>query len=53
MARIVGGLATSHIPSIGVAIAKGLQSEPYWRRSSTVFRQHAPGSSARSRISPW
>jgi len=31
MARIVGGLATSHIPSIGVAIAKGLQQEPYWR----------------------
>ena len=31
MARIVGGLATSHIPSIGLAIAKGLQGEPYWR----------------------
>jgi protocatechuate 4,5-dioxygenase beta chain len=31
MARIVGGLATSHIPSIGNAIAKGLQNDPYWR----------------------
>ena len=31
MARIIGGLATSHIPAIGDAIAKGLQKEPYWK----------------------
>ncbi|MBV8534024.1 MAG: protocatechuate 3,4-dioxygenase, partial [Alphaproteobacteria bacterium] len=31
MAQIVGGIATSHIPSIGNAIAKGLQNDPYWR----------------------
>ena len=31
MATIVGGLATTHVPSIGNAIAKGLQHEPYWR----------------------
>jgi len=31
MAQIVGGIATSHIPAIGNAIAKGLQEEPYWR----------------------
>jgi protocatechuate 4,5-dioxygenase beta chain len=31
MARIVGGIATSHIPSIGNAIAKGLQQDPYWQ----------------------
>jgi protocatechuate 4,5-dioxygenase beta chain len=31
MARLIGGLATSHIPAIGGAIAKGLQSEPYWK----------------------
>ena len=31
MARIIGGLATSHVPSIGGAIAKGLQQEPYWK----------------------
>ena len=30
MARIIGGLATSHIPAIGGAIAKGVQAEPYW-----------------------
>ena len=31
MARIVGGLATSHVPAIGGAIARGLQREPYWK----------------------
>jgi protocatechuate 4,5-dioxygenase beta chain len=31
MARIVGGLTTSHIPAIGNAIAKGLHDDPYWK----------------------
>ena len=31
MAKIIGGLASSHIPSIGGAIAKGLQQDPYWK----------------------
>ncbi len=31
MARIVGGLTTSHIPSIGSAIARELFSDPYWK----------------------
>ena len=31
MAHIVGGLASSHIPSIGAAIAKGTQQDPYWK----------------------
>jgi len=31
MARLIGGLATSHIPAIGGAIHKGLQNEPYWK----------------------
>jgi protocatechuate 4,5-dioxygenase beta chain len=30
MARIVGGLATSHVPAIGGAMAKGLQKDSYW-----------------------
>jgi protocatechuate 4,5-dioxygenase beta chain len=30
MATIVGGIATTHVPSIGNAIAKGLQHDPYW-----------------------
>jgi len=31
MARIIGGLTTSHVPAIGGAIAKGLQGAPYWK----------------------
>lgn len=31
MAQIIGGLATSHVPAIGAAIAKGLQQDPYWK----------------------
>jgi protocatechuate 4,5-dioxygenase, beta chain len=31
MARIVGGIATSHIPAIGGAIANRLHNEPYWK----------------------
>lgn len=31
MAQIVGGLASSHIPAIGGAMAKGLQQDAYWK----------------------
>ena len=31
MAKLIGGLATSHIPAIGSAIHKGIQQEPYWK----------------------
>jgi len=31
MARIVGGICSSHIPAIGNAIARGLQGDPYWQ----------------------
>lgn len=31
MANILGGIATSHVPAIGGAIAKGLQQQPYWK----------------------
>jgi protocatechuate 4,5-dioxygenase beta chain len=31
MAQIVGGIATSHIPSIGKAIARGWQNDPAWK----------------------
>jgi protocatechuate 4,5-dioxygenase, beta chain len=30
MARIVGGVATTHVPSIGKAIAENKQNDPYW-----------------------
>lgn len=31
MATIVGGIGTTHVPSIGKAIAEGKQSDPYWK----------------------
>jgi protocatechuate 4,5-dioxygenase beta chain len=31
MAQIIGGVGTTHVPSIGSAIAKGLQRDPYWK----------------------
>ncbi len=32
MARIIGGVTSSHIPAVGNAIANGLTQEPYWKR---------------------
>ena len=32
MARIVGGVTTSHIPAIGNAMTKKLEETPYWKR---------------------
>ncbi len=37
MAQILGGLSTSHIPSIGNAIAKGWQQDPYWSPFFSAF----------------
>ena len=31
MARVIGGITTSHIPLIGKAIARNLQADPYWQ----------------------
>ena len=31
MAKIVGGITTSHVPAIGRAIAGNLQDDPYWK----------------------
>jgi protocatechuate 4,5-dioxygenase beta chain len=31
MAQIIGGVGTTHVPSIGNAIAKGQQQDPYWK----------------------
>ncbi len=37
MARIIGGLTTSHVPSIGGAIARGEQQRPYWKPFFDAF----------------
>ena len=39
MAKIIGGITTSHVPAIGRAIAKNLQQEPYWK---PFFDAYAP-----------
>ena len=31
MARIIGGIGTSHVPTIGVAYDKGKQQDPAWK----------------------
>src|SRR5215510_8394376 len=31
MARVIGGIATSHVPSIGNAIARGWENDPHWK----------------------
>jgi protocatechuate 4,5-dioxygenase beta chain len=31
MARIIGGVGTSHVPSIGAAVDHGKTQEPYWK----------------------
>ncbi len=31
MARIIGGITTSHVPAIGGAIHRRLQDDPYWK----------------------
>lgn len=32
MAKIIGGITTSHIPAVGNAISDGVTQEPYWKR---------------------
>ena len=31
MARIIGSVCSTHVPSIGGAIARGMQNDPYWK----------------------
>ena len=38
MSRIAGGIATSHIPSIGKAIARGWQNEPSWKAFFDAYK---------------
>jgi len=37
MAHIIGGIGTTHVPSIGGAIAKGKQTDPYWKPFFDMF----------------
>ena len=40
MAKLIGGLGTSHVPSIGVALDRGLRDAPDWK---PFFDGYVPG----------
>ena len=49
MAKIVGGLTTSHIPAIGLAMAGGLENTPYWKR---FFDGYEPAKEWLAKVDP-
>jgi len=49
MAKIVGGLTSSHIPAVGNAIAQGLTQEPYWKR---FFDGYGPAKEWLDKVKP-
>ena len=44
MAKIIGGIGTSHVPTIGVAYDKGKQDDPAW---APLFKGYKPVGTAR------
>lgn len=49
MSKLLGSVSTSHVPAIGGAIAKGLQTDPYWKpffdgfiRARAWLAEHQP-----------
>jgi protocatechuate 4,5-dioxygenase, beta chain len=49
VARIVAGVATSHVPAIGAAIDNGKTEEPYWKR---VFSGYEPSKKWMAELNP-
>ena len=39
MARIIAGVASSHVPAIGAAIDNHRTEEPYWQRVFSGFEK--------------
>ena len=39
MARIIAGVASSHVPAIGAAIDNKQTEEPYWKRVFSGFEK--------------
>ena len=39
MAKIIAGVASSHVPAIGAAIDLGKTEEPYWKRVFSGFER--------------
>ncbi len=49
MARIIAGVGTSHIPSVGTAVDNGKTLDPYWRR---LFAGYGPARKWMEEIRP-
>ena len=49
MARVIWGLATSHVPSIGAAMDRGKTADPYWK---PLFDGYAPAREWMARHTP-
>ena len=49
MARIVGGIACSHVPAIGAALDKGTAGNPYW---APYFAGTAPAREWLAKLKP-
>ncbi len=49
MARIIAGVATSHVPAIGAALDNGKTGEPYWQR---VFSGYEKSKQWMAKIKP-
>jgi len=39
VAKIIAGVASSHVPAIGAAIDNGQTEEPYWKRVFAGFER--------------
>jgi protocatechuate 4,5-dioxygenase, beta chain len=49
MAKIVGGIACSHVPAIGVAMDRGMTGTPYWQ---PLFAGYGPAREWLSKLAP-
>jgi protocatechuate 4,5-dioxygenase beta chain len=49
MARLLGGVTSSHIPAVGNAIANGITQTPYWKR---FFDGYDPAKSWLKKVGP-
>ena len=49
MAKLLGGVTSSHIPAVGNAIASGITQEPYWKR---FFDGYEPAKAWLKKVDP-
>jgi protocatechuate 4,5-dioxygenase, beta chain len=49
VARIIAGIATSHVPAIGVAVDRGMTQTPYWQ---PLFKGYEPAREWLAKLAP-